>query len=347
MRDSEPGAPSAKKPEPMVCPWCGIEHDFEPYRLSNGRMIWAYPPVKKLEPPVGSDEDNPVACPSCKDHARAEAERKLIFKRLRIAGVSDRCVEKALSPFVYQKKDEHDSHFEERIRNTPGSYGVAKSDAESINQCLEWVRYMRGIKDAHGWKGPTKPGFGLFIHGPVGVGKTLLIAMLCAELVRGGGWREVGAEELADARSKEWGKSYENALQEIHLSAIDGRPAAYSRERVFGVRHYSESELLRREKLSWQGDKMPIYNAMKYQGVVVLDDFHSEGANTKGAKEFAATAFERIVMMRYERRLPMIISSNANPAKLVSLGYGKRVASRINEVYQSIPLRNNGNSWRG
>lgn len=338
----EPGP----RPNPVVCPWCGEINEFQEYVRESGRVIWAHPSVKQLEPPVGSDEDNPTACPSCEDQARRQAHKDLVIRRLRHGGVPERCLGFSIDSLQWHDGYEHDHDFRERVWASPHWYGVTCSDAEAVRTCVDWTRYMKGDSDERGMTGPKKAGAGLFIHGAVGTGKSLLASILCSELVKGGTIREVGQEEYATHLATKWKVSYESALLEVRASTTEGKPAAYTAHRTYGVRWYSESELLRREKLSWKGDQTPIYKAMKYKGVVVLDDLDSEAGTSKGAREFAATAIERMICLRYERRLPTIITSNTHPDHLVERGYGKRVLSRVQEVYESVPLTGNGHTWR-
>lgn len=330
-------------PPPVQCPSCGEMNPYERITLSTGRVVLAHPPVKLLEPPVGGEEDNMVACPSCQDKTREVAIDRMLRRRMKRANVPERIHMFSFKSLRQQRPDEGDEQFRSRIWSMNYAYGVMRYDLQQVRTCLAWVRYMKGQLDALEDK-PNK-GMGLYIHGPVGTGKSTLAAVLASELVKGGQHRPLSAEDYARGLADKWGDSYHNTRELVRHYETPGRPVAWTADKVYGVKWFNESELLRRERLSWKGDQTPLYKAMTFRGVVVLDDLDSEGSDGTSVKPFAATAIERMICLRYDRRLPTIIVSNTHPDQLVDRGYGDRVYSRISETLEPVFISAGGPDW--
>ena len=195
-------------------------------------------------------------------------------------------------------------------------------------------------------QGPArkKRGASLFIYGEVGVGKSLLASILLSELVRGGHKTPADEFDYADFLAEKWGVSFDSAYKQIEASRCGDRPVAWTAENTYNVLWLHEQELLRRESLSWKGDAQPLYRAMRHRGPVCIDDFDSDGAG-KGPREWAVRAIERAISLRYDKRLPLIISSNSSPEQ-VRESYGERVYSRLKEVCEFVYLTGGGYEWR-
>ena len=343
-------AATEEEPDPIVCPSCGTRQRWTRFER-HGRMIWAYPPVKKLTPPVGSDEDgeNPYACPECEERTREGALQRMISRRLAACGVPERFRGYSMQRVAYQGPRETDERFRLRVRGQDGVYGVGVFDREAWETCMGWVKYMKGgSTKVRGMTGPQRHmrGASLYIHGPVGVGKTLLSVVLLSELVKGGVQIPVDDMDYADHLSEKYGISTEAAMKEVMAAKIDGRPIAWTSERSYSPRFISSSELIALETLSWKGNPSPLYRFTKHKdGPLVIDDFDSEGGPGQKPREFVVRCMERLIHYRHARRLTTIITSNSSP-DLVRENYGERVASRMREIYEPIELTGGGDEWR-
>tara|TARA_R110000744_G_scaffold293382_1_gene403778 strand:- start:1228 stop:2277 length:1050 start_codon:yes stop_codon:yes gene_type:complete len=348
MRQAE--SITGKEPDPVMCPSCGTKQRWTEYER-RGRMIWAYPPVKRLTPPVGSEEEgeNPLACPVCEEETRDLAVKKLISRRLAMSGVPERFRGYTLDRAVYQENGEHPSDFRLRVRGEEGVYGVCHEDHEAFRSCLQWVQYMKGGKSKlRGIQGPKrhKRGASLYIHGPVGVGKTLLAVVLLSELVKGGHKVPVSESDYAEHLSAKSGVSLESAMKDVEASRCEGRPIAWTAERSYTAKFIEEGDLIAAETLSWKGNPSPLFRFTKHRGgPVVIDDFDSDGGGQKGPREFVVRSLERVIQYRHSRRLTTILTSNTPPGKIREV-YGDRVASRLREVYEPIQLTGGGDEWR-
>ena len=132
---------NSPKPDPVICPSCTRPCEWEEYER-HGKKIWAYPRVKRLTPPVGPEEENPLACPECEEETRKKAQESMIHRRLASAGVPERFRGYTLDRILHQQNHEELDDFKDRVWNQPGYYGVAYADLEAYRICEEWVKYM-------------------------------------------------------------------------------------------------------------------------------------------------------------------------------------------------------------
>ena len=325
------------RPKPMQCPRCERWHDWEwmdaihyrPRRTISAR--WVAPPVRSLD-----EDESVIACPACKELALHEVRERRIMRSLSRWGVPKYARPWGVKDIEYQNDHETDGQFRQHIMAHVQRYGVTRQNRESVETALRWLEYLKG-------KDPEGSAAGLWIHGPVGTGKTLLAAMICRDLLGCGGM--------------EWTR-YSDAYISRHL----GRTVTdedrenpyfwgYSTGKAMPVMWVNESELLRRVKLSWKGDEAPLYAAAKFKGLLIVDEAGAETAPQNGrAAEWKIEAFERLVARRIDRGAVSLFTSNV-PAR-VAFGqvegkpspFGRRVADRLRGSV--VPLALRGNSWR-
>jgi DNA replication protein DnaC len=152
---------------------------------------------------------------------------------------------------------------------------------------------------------------GLWLHGPVGTGKTLLAAALATKLVAP--WVPLTEEEIRKLAPK--------------------RVKYRLRRDVAPTAMCDVQDLLDRTRLSWSGDRDPLGRLSRIQ-VLILDDL---GAVT--LPEFGRDAIARVVDLRYRSRLPLIVTSNVEPEALHE-SLGERTASRLASLCRNVvPVR--------
>jgi len=337
ITDDKPPQPDAK-----TCPRCGTSHDYKwfPRVEASGRAWghrWIAPPIR----PIDADP-NVLACPKCKDGAEWEANEQRIHRRLASMNVPKRCREWRLSDLVYQEGRETEAELRHRVGSGVQMYGVTDQNRATVDTMIRWLEYLR--RDQEGDAAEDRS-VGIYLHGPVGTGKTLLAAMV--------------ARELLEISPRRWVR-----MSDQRIEHILGRPPRASddieNDRMFWgftgsrsvpVLWVNEAEILRRQQLSWAGDPSPLARVSKFAGLLIFDELGAETAPASGKPSaFKIDAIERLVCSRYDRKLPTLYTSNI-PARVARgevasspCPWGARVADRLRGSVACLSLK--GNSWR-
>ncbi len=163
------------------------------------------------------------------------------------------------------------------------------------SQNLHVVRLMRR------WDGAS-----FVLHGPVGTGKTAMLA--------------------AFVNRQLWAKTACLWVTEADLLASQRRPVA--------------GQPNRDERVLEDACRVP---------VLALDELGA-GVNPEGRRQWeressAAHLVERVVCTRYDKNLPVFITTNLAPKQLAKL-FGQRTTSRLREMTGDAFLEITGYSWR-
>jgi DNA replication protein DnaC len=241
-----------------------------------------------------------------------------------------------LKDIEYQNDIELDQRFRDRVMSHVRLYGVPRHNEESVRAAVRWLDYLRG-QDAE------NSAVGLYIHGPVGTGKTLLAAILCRALM--GGVERVWTRYSDAYIARSLGRT--PTPEDLEDPMWQGYAAA----RSMPVMWVSEGEIMRRQKLSWKGDESPLLQVSTFKGLVIYDEAGAETASTSGrVPEWKIEAFERMITRRIDRGSPLLLTSNI-PARVgfgqvegKSSPWGARVADRLRGSV--VPLALKGSSWR-
>ena len=342
-------------PDPVTCPNCHTKHDWVWFdQLSR----WAYPSIRALDPPVGGEEHNPVGCNLCKDDLRKEAEANWINKQLARVDVPVRYRHWSFADSVWQQETDHPDHFRDRCMEE-GKMGFYMEDHGDLQKIFKWIEY---IKDPSAYK--KRKGISLWLHGEPGTGKSSLACCIIREITSVGSTKEVSWDEYCQYYARKYKQHVDEVRRQLAgLKDWDG-PGGKFFKGSGGVqcKWIDEEELLEAQRKSWKGEPGPLYKAVKFQGVVVLDDFHRAASGKDGkASSFNAEVLEKFICARYNKRLPTIITSNLNPMcrrrddgkidkaypGLAGSGYGQRVQRRVDEIYESVWINANGKRWEG
>jgi hypothetical protein len=271
-----------EKPAPLPCMECG--DPIEPWWRTRpvGREGWMHgPPVCRLCEDRAKDAQVEGELAASQHHA----EIPELFRAYRLDRTDRAPAVADLSAWR-----------EELERRRPVVIGLHPGNFRAWQACAGW-----------------KPGSdGLWLHGPVGTGKTLLAAAL--------GNRALMAWEV---------------LTEEERRAYLPRRVKYRRRKELpsSVAFAAVQDLLDRTRLSWSGDKDPLGRIARHQ-VLILDDLGAEGL-----PDWGRDAVARIVDLRYRARLSLICTSNVEPGALRDQ-LGERTCSRLAALCRNVvPVR--------
>lgn len=271
-----PGDPPP--PEPTSCHRCGGSVAPAPYRAASGALDW-FPDYQ---------------CPACKELAVRE-EHVAKFRELlagsnlpaRYHGFTFRRISKL-------RPGEDVAALAARLEAAPApTVGITPWNDDVAKMLRDWRPGRRSV----------------FLTGPVGGGKTTLVAAALVDLM--------------------WAGTTAVYLPEAELYARLRRIAAQPRER--------SSSSFRGHGSSREVDILRIAQATP---VLALDDL---GA-TERLEAWQRDAVAALVCARYDRGLPMLITSNYEIAQIANL-HGERVASRLSEMCRQ-QVRLAGFDWR-
>lgn len=270
-----PGDPPA--PAPTSCARCGEAIPPAPYRAASGALDW-FPDYQ---------------CAACKGVAARE-EHEERFRELlagsnlpaRYAGFTYRRISKL-------RPGEDVAALALRLEEAAApTVGITPWNVAVATMLRDWRPGRRSV----------------FLTGPVGGGKTTLVAAALVDLM--------------------WAGTTAVYLPEADLYARLRRIAAQPRERPNNFVGHAPSR------------EVDILRVAQATPVLALDDL---GA-TERLEAWQRDAVEALVCARYDRGLPMLITSNYEIRQIANL-HGERVASRLSEMCrQQVQLA--GYDWR-
>lgn len=271
-----PGDPPA--PPPSRCFRCQVEIPPAPYRAASGALDW-FPDYQ---------------CPKCKAEGEREAHEEKFRELLAGSNLPAR-----YSGFTYRRisklrPGEDVAALALRLEEAQApTVGITPWNVAVATMLRDWRPGRRSV----------------FLTGPVGGGKTTLVAAALVDLM--------------------WAGTTAVYLPEADLYARLRRIAAQPRERpansFLGAGTSREVDILA---------------VAKATPVLALDDL---GAAER-LEAWQRDAIEALVCARYDRALPMLITSNYDLRQIANL-HGERVASRLSEMCrQQVQLT--GYDWR-
>lgn len=287
-------------PAPLQCRGCDnhLEWSWWPGR---GRIPgrWCPPQVSPCRP-----------CQSAEDQRTADRE---LNDRQERAGIP-----RAQRGFrwgykLLQATDEPWPEFVARVRRSKVSIGVARLDVQAARVVEGWV-----------------PGQGgLFLHGPVGAGKSLWLAALVSGLIAP---TEGGREELSVEAMVARGIPEARAERAVECGAnVWVRPAGLQLHSALVV---DEEEIVRRVELAWKGDQVPLLQIARV-GILVYDDIGTVLlAGSPKARDLARTCLARLVDLRWREHRPLLATSNRSMDELCE-ALDERTASRLRALFET------------
>lgn len=318
--------------------WDLYDHNVEPAPVTCGCGVvgfwsWWEPPPRLAHIAVARPRwfrPSVSPCERCQDGVERDQTERSLLARQKRAGVPERFRSYRMDVFVTQDGGEPSAEFRRRVMlaHRP-TIGVAAGNGSAFI-------------DLHDWD-PAKR-LGVFLHGPVGVGKSLLCAAMATKMLGSGDeeWKVRTDEEMRSA----FGESVD--IPAMRRASRDRYLLRYSSSmEVFCT---TEAELVRRQELSWSKDKDPLGRACEVP-LLLLDDLGTSPMNSAKQADYVTSQIERLICGRYDRNLPTFITSNVSWNALMNTGhskpgrYGFRVGDRLAQMMGAVHLLG-GESWR-
>ena len=297
------------QPDPLPCPGeCGVMIPWVSRTTRLGAQIW----VRGNTP-----------CPRCKSvAARSDLEQRRA-RAIEHSGMPPKLRGWSLARHTLQGAQESPEDFHRRCRCQGMLLGVSRLNAPAYRALLLWVEEM-GRQS-------------LYLHGPVGTGKSTFAAAAVAALLepREESSRRRTDEELEDHFGDNW------------VNVPESRRWVRTMAPQVDALYIDEPELMARVRLSWSGDKDPLKRVASVR-LLILDDMGLELQAATGDRRIqVASALERLIDYRYKHHLPMLITSNLPWEDVVDAHrFGRRVGDRLAEMVDGNHWAVLGGSWR-
>jgi DNA replication protein DnaC len=289
----DPSAP----PKPLECD-CGRVSAWTWWRGSERHRVrprWTAP---KVSP-----------CVVCAPVREAEEAAKVLARRQHDAGIPVRYREYRWDRYVTMGSEETWGGFMRRVKaSDPPAIGITRKSVGTARALRDWTPAMGSM----------------YLHGPVGSGKSLMVAATCTALLSTTtGRREVimETEEVIERYGMDGLEGATSLRRDVWID-----PGGASRP----VCYIDEDTMVQRVMDGWSKDKDPLGKIAEHP-CLVLDDLGTVAGLGGKRGDLAAQMVRRVVAYRYDRRLPMLVTSNAPMAEL-DRHYDHRTVSRLAEM---------------
>lgn len=305
------------EPEPVLCRTCRKEHRWSwwPGR-GTVRGRWCPPPSP---------------CTACAFTQELLDDRAELVRRQEIAEIAEVHRKARWSARLVQQLDESWTDFARRVKRQPGQLGVAVADLPASRIVGNW-----------------RPGDGgIFLSGPIGSGKSQWLSALLTELIA----PTSGGRVTLDVE------------QQVRL----GVPPATARRAVEtgcnvwvtpkGAQRYQalvvdEDEIVRRVRLSWKGDQVPLLKISR-SPVLLYDDIGTVILSHGKGADLARDCLDRMIDLRWREGRPLLATSNRSLDEICD-ALGRKTADRLRALFDhQLELRGvpedlvaKGFSWR-
>lgn len=288
-----------RPPPPRLCRDCGAE------------LPWVWWPGRGR---ISARWTFPQPCQRCEfDRVRNEASLE-IERRQEASGIPARHRRHRWAWSVLQDVDETWATFARRVKakekaSTP-QIGIARRDAPTAKELRLW-------EPRHG---------SLYLHGPVGSGKSLWCAARVTDLLAP---TDEGEVELSEGELVERGVPESMAAVYVrHGRNRFRRPGGLQVHRIAML---DEEEIVRRVTLAWKGDPAPLVGIARAD-VLVYDDLGTVLVGSPGAaSELAARCIAQLVDLRWREERPMLVTSN-RPIDDLREHLDARTVDRLHEM---------------
>ena len=303
---------------------CDVEQQPEPNWCECGApLAWKwYEPPRATRASHWKRQHGP--CASCKQQDEDSDAAYRLATLQGNAGIPQKLRPYVLERYLAQRANEVADELQRR---------VARQDIKHVGVYLANADVYASLRQ---WR--PKRGQSFLLHGPVGTGKSLL----CAAWANS---RLIGEDNQVVTDAKMLAKVERLGPEAKAYALSRGLHQRHSGERVYPVLYVTEPELLAEEKAHWRGNPDPLLRLSK-AAVLILDELGSAPAN-----DWAVACIEKLVCFRYDRGLPMFITTNMAPvggkwSQPIQAHYGHRVADRLREMVASRAYPVFGPGWR-
>ncbi len=281
------------EPAPLLCRECAREYGWS-WWGGRGRIPGRWCPP-------------PIPCHACSLHRDMAAERLELNQRQERVGIAVAHRSYRWSLKGVQDPGETWTDFARSVGRQPGRIGVALPDLAAARTVSSW-------RPGHG---------GVYLHGPVGTGKSMWLSALVTDLIA----PTVGSEvRLGVDEQLRLGVPESRARAAVE-HGIDRwvRPAGLQ---TVGAMVVDEEDIVRRVGLAWKGDQVPLLAIARAQ-VLVYDDLGTVllGGGGKSA-DLARTCMDRLIDLRWREHRPLLVTSNRSLDEVCG-EVSERTASRL------------------
>lgn len=317
----QPPIHDGDEPPPLECPTCHTRHPWVWWEPDASR--WPSLPAAMLRPRWTAPKVAP--CSEC-THSRGLDEEAELLERLKRAGVPRTLARYRFTGGRVRMQDGEDpGTFMRRVLGLTATIGILDVNREAWRTLVG-----NGTSEYPGWR-PSGLRW-LALYGPVGTGKSLLLAGLARRLMTLPPRQLVPLEGANFPSQQAWDYAVSRGLDSTYTGTGD-----------VGCRYVTVAEIVRQEELKWEGDRKPAYDAATC-GCLLLDELGTEDRPSKHEQ----AVVERVLLYRYQHGLPVILTTNRGWDELTGPDplYGRRVADRLSERVGPWALKITGPSWR-
>jgi DNA replication protein DnaC len=287
-------------PPAKQCKGCGVDLPF----------VWWHG-----RGPIGPRWTFPKPCAKCEYMGQIRAASTEMQRRQEASGIPVKHRRHRWAWTVLQDPKESWATFAAAVRAHEGGtprIGIARADAETANALRRW-------EPAHG---------SMYLHGPVGSGKSLWCAARVTDLLEP---TEEGEVELGELELVERGVP--ESMAPIYVATGRNRFRKPGGLQTYGVQFVDEEEIVRRQQLAWAGDRVPLLGIARAD-VLVYDDLGAVLVGGMGkSRELAARCVAQLVDLRWREERPMLITSNRPLEDLASGDHlDRRTVDRLHEM---------------